>query len=250
MLIARLYSDESRALAAANALVEAGYSKNDVAVMQGPKAAKVAAAVADAEVATEEAASSAAPVDSSMISNAVRVGSMLGQHSDFYMQRLTDGRTLVVATPPFIASRMVEVILDRHDPLPDSHTPAPKPFVPISQQATPFSDWLGLPVLANGTMSEALGFSTRQEGLSHFSRWFKPLSSDFTFSSMVGWKIKSSSATPLSSMMGLPLKSDRLEGKSSSFGTSLKAKRDTPFSSMLGLPLLTKRNHFLTSSAS
>lgn len=249
MLIARLYNDEERALAAANALVEAGYSRDDVAVMQGPEAAKAAktAPVVDAEAETTDEVATAAPQDNSVISNAVRVGSMLGQHADFYMQRLTEGRTLVVATPPFIASRMVEVILDRHDPLPDSHVPAPKPFVPISQQATPFSDWLGLPVLANGTMSEALGFKTKQDGLSHLSQWFKPLASDFTFSGMVGWKIKSSSETPLSSKLGLPLKSDRLEGKTSSFGMPLQAKSDTPFSAMLGLPLLTKRKHFLYS---
>ncbi|WP_439100223.1 hypothetical protein [Congregibacter sp.] len=244
MLIARLYNDEGRARAAAQALVDVGYSSNDVAVMEGPKAAPQM---------TEETTAEAAPATSSdthsntqAVSHAVRVGSMLGEHADFYMSRLTEGRTLVIATPPFIASRMVEVILDEHDPLPDSHVPAPEPFVPLSEQATPLSNMLGLPTLVNGTMSEALGFSLQQDGLSHLSRWFKPLASDFTFSSKVGWKIKSSSDTPLSSMLNLPLKSNRVEGKSTSFGLPLQSKSDTPFSSMLGLPLLSKRDHYLS----
>ncbi len=236
MLIARLYDDEGQARAAAKALVEVGYSSDDVAVMEGPKASNPFAEAAPAESASAES-----------VSHAVRVGSMLGNHADFYMSRLTAGRTLVVATPPFIASRMVEVILDEHNPLPDSHVPAPPPFVPISEQATPLSNMLGLPVLANGTMSEAFGFGTKQDGLSHFSRWFKPLASDFTFSSLVGWKIKSSGDTPLSSLLNLPVKSDRLEGKSSSFGMPLLAKSGTPLSSMLGLRVLSKRDHYLYS---
>lgn len=241
MLIARLYDDEGRARAAAQALVEVGYSSDDVAVMEGPKAAPQMMGEASAEAAP------AASPDTQAVSHAVRVGSMLGEHAEFYMSRLTEGRTLVIATPPFIASRMVEVILDEHDPLPDSHVPAPEPFVPLSEQATPLSNMLGLPTLANGTMSEALGFSLKQDGLSHLSRWFKPLASDFTFSAKVGWKIKSSSDTPLSSLLNLPLKSNRLEGKSSSFGLPLQSKSDTPFSSMLGLPLLSKRDHYLYS---
>ncbi|WOJ97125.1 hypothetical protein R0137_00790 [Congregibacter brevis] len=236
MLIARLYNDENQARAAAKALVEAGYSSDDVAVMEGPKARN------------QFAEGEAAPTSNSgSVSHAVRVGSMLGDHADFYMSRLTEGRTLVVTTPPFIASRMVEVILDEHNPLPDSHVPTPPPFVPISEQSTPLSNMLGLPVLVNGTLSEAFGFSTQQDGLSHFSRWFKPLASDFTFSSLVGWKIKSSSATPLSSMLNLPLKSDRVAGKSSSFGMPLLSKSGTPLSSMLGLRVLSKRNHYLYS---
>lgn len=238
MLIARLYEDEGRAHAAANALVELGYSSDDIAVMEGPKA--------PAQAMGEGTEAAPAPAATDMVGKAVRIGSMLGKHSDFYMERLTEGRTLVAVTPPFIASRMVEVTLDEYKPLADSHEPAPKPFVPISEQATPFSDMLGLPVLANGTMSEALGFSTQQDGLSHFSQWFKPLASDFTFSGLVGWKIKSGSDTPLSSMIGMPAKSDRLEGKSSSFGMSLQAKRGTPLSTILGLPTLSKRDHYLS----
>ena len=236
LVIARLYNDPQQARAAADALVELGYRSDDVALMDGPKAPMQPGS---------EFAEAAAPAD--MVSNAVRVGSMLGEHADFYMQRLTEGRALVVATPPFIASRMVEVTLDEYNPLPDNHVPAPEPFVPLSEQATPLSNMLGLPVLVNGTMSEAFGFGIIQDGLSHFSQWFKPLASDFTFSGLVGWKIKSSSDTPLSSMLKLPLKSERLEGKSSSFGMPLLAKSGTPLSTMLGLPVLSKRDHYLYS---
>lgn len=236
LVIARLYDDEGRAAVAAKALVELGYSSSDVAIMEGPKRPSQVA---------EEPPQATTP-DTETVSNAVRVGSMLGKHADFYMERLTEGRALVVCTPPFIASRMVEVTLDQYEPLPDSHVPPPKPFIPLSEQATPLSNMLGLPVLVNGTMSEALGFDTRQDGLSHFSQWFKPLASDFTFSSLVGWKLKSSSDTPLSSRLGLPVKSDRLENTASSFGFPLHSKSSTPLSSMLGLPLLSKRDHYLS----
>jgi hypothetical protein len=136
----------------------------------------------------------------------------------------------VVATPPFIASAKAESILEAHSPLPIHHTPPSAPFVPMTKRVAPFSEMLGLPVLVEGTLSQNMGFKTSQNGLSHFSRWFAPLSDKFS----------------LSSKFGMSTQSDRLENKSSSFGIPLQTKSATPLSSMLGLSPLSKSKRFLT----
>lgn len=233
LMIARLFSSLDPAKKAAEALVSAGY--DDVVVLP----ATPASGSGDGD---DAAATAPAPaVDTA---TAVRAGRMLGEHADFYLSRLTDGRALVVAMPPFMDSRRAEEIINGHDPLPDSHLPPSKPFVPLSEQPAPFSALLGLPVLTKSDtpFSDLLGFGFKEEGLSHLSRWFPPLASDFTFSSRIGMGFKPSKDTFFSAST----RSDRLEGKDSSFGIGFKADRDTPFSSMLGLPLLTRRKHFLT----
>lgn len=231
LMIARLFSSVGPANSAADALIKAGY--DDVVVL--PATSPSAAASDDG------ADAAAAPVDTA---TAVRAGRMLGEHADFYLSRLTGDRALVVAMPPFMESRRAEAIIDSHDPLPDSHLPPSKPFVPFNEQATPFSNLLGLPVLSKSDtpFSDLLGFGFKEEGLSHLSRWFPPLASDFTFSSKIGMGFKPAKDT----FFSMSTRSDRLEGKDASFGMGFKASRATPFSSMLGLPLLTRRKHFLT----
>lgn len=238
-ILAKLYESESDAHAAIDALVDAGYDRDIAATLSAPGTT--------ADAAEGEVAAAPAKSDEDLVAIGVKIGKMLGEHADFYLSRLTPGRTLVVATPSFMESRIAEDILNGFGALPDSHRPAPKPFVPFSAQPTPLSSLLGLPVLTEGTpLSTGLGFGFKQEGLSHLSQMFPPLKSGWTFSEKVGWKIKSSSDTPLSSMLGLSTKSDRLEGKESTFGMSLLAKRDTPLSTMLGLRTKSKRDHFLT----
>ncbi|MEM6485462.1 MAG: hypothetical protein AAF662_10830, partial [Pseudomonadota bacterium] len=122
----------------------------------------------------------------------------------------------------------------------------PEPTVPFAERNWMFSDVLGLGTLSDGTLSGFLGLNTKQEGLSHFSRWFSPLSSNFTFSSKIGMGFSSASATPLSNMIGFSTKSTRMEGKTSSFGIPVKAKRETPLSTFLNIPTLSKRRYFLT----
>lgn len=237
-MMARIYSTHEKAQAAVDALIAAGYDSDMVAVLNKPGAVAETAAPAEGE---EAAAPPAATEDS--VATAIRVGSMLGRHSDFYMQRLKPGNSLLVATPPFIASRVAEEILDQHGPRAISHEPPPKPFVPISEQATPFSNLLGLPTLTRQApiFSEALQLGMLDDGVTHLSRWFAPLADGWTFSSKLGMGFKSKSDTPLSSMLNLPLKSDRLAGKSSSFGFSLKTKNDT----ILPFPTKSKRDRFL-----
>lgn len=238
LLIARLYESGSQVKSAVASFVAAGYDEDSVAYLLGPDAA-----AEDDKEAGDAGDVAAAPefVDMPM---AVRAGKMLGEHADFYLSRLTGERGLVVATPPFLASKRAEEILDSHDPLPDSHRPPSPPFVPISEQATPFSNLFGWPALTRSAtpFSDLLGLGFKQEGPSSLSRMFSPLAPDFTFSEKLGLKLRSSKDT----IFPMATKSERLEGKSSSFGMGLRASRDTPFSSMLGLPLLSKRKHFLT----
>lgn len=228
LFIARLYSTQQQAEAAVSEYVEIGYASDTIAMLTS----------AAASVSPEgEAAPSDGNDDREM---AVRAGQFMGMHSDFYLSRVKDGNCLVVAAPPFIASGKAESILNSHDPLPDSHLPPTKKFVPISEQATPFSDWLGLPALTSSDtpFSNVLGFGFKQEGLSHFSRMFKPLSDGTVFP----MKTKASKDT----VFPMSTKSQRLEGKGSSFGMGFSTKRGTPFSSTLGLPLLTKKKFFLS----
>ncbi len=188
-----------------------------------------------------------APSGGADSATALRAGGMLGEHAGFYANQLGQGHSLVVVTPAFGASKMAKAILDEHNPLPISHEPPPEPFVPWTEKPAAFSTLLGLPTLTRSDtpFSDFWGLKTSQEGVSHFSRWFKPLSAGFTFSSMVGMPIKTQGDTPLSSMVGMGTSSRRNEGKTGSFGMSFKTKGGTPFSSMFGLPLLTKRKHFL-----
>lgn len=251
--IARLYASAAQAKAAAKAFVAAGYRESDVVCLlsaepasKEPPAAQQAAPADAPEGAEPPPAPATPPVPAAVdVEAAVRVGKMLGEQADFYLSRLTRGRALLVATPPFMQSRLAEQVLDSHDPLPDSHRPPAVPFVPISEQATPFSYWLGLPLLSQSDtpLSDFCGFGFKEEGLSHLSRRVAPLASNFTlFSGKLGIGSKASRDT----LFPMSTKSDRLEGQNASFGVDLKSASATPFSSRFGFPLLSKRKRFLT----
>ena len=265
--IARLYSSAAQAQAAATAFVAAGYRQSDVLCLlseqppsQQPRAEESPSAQPSSQESlstearsTQQAAAAGAaegappsPAPAAFdLETAVAVGRMLGEQADFYLSRLTRGRVLLVATPHFMQSRAAERILDAHDPLPDSHRPPPQPFVPASKQATPFSNWLGIPLLSKSDtpLSDFCGFGFKEEGLSQLSRQFKPLATDFTlFSGRLGFGSKASRDT----IFPMSAKSDRLEGKHASFGMGFKSTSNTPFSSRFGFPLLTQRKHFLT----
>ena len=245
-MMARIYPSQEQAQAAVDALLAAGYGADIIAMITAPGAA--APRYADAPEMAESAASQAADVSSAEVAtSAMRAGSMMGRRADFYMSHLEPGNSLVVATPSYIECRVAETILDAHGPLPISHEPPRKAFVPISQQATPLSDFLGIAPLTRSApvFSEALGLSTVSEGTTHLSRWFAPLADGWTLSSKIGLSTKSRRDTPLSSMLKLKLSSDRLAGKSSSFGFPLKTKSGTPLSSMLRLRMLAKTDRYL-----
>jgi len=223
MAVARLYEQVTQAEAATSDLLANGFDASNVVTLT-PMAG------------------------SAEIKSALRAGGFLGEHAAFYADQLAGGHSLVVVSPPFGMGRSAEAILKSHNPLALSHEPPPEPFVPWWEEATPLSNLLGLPVLMNSDtpFSNFWGLNTKQDGLSHFSRWLKPLAPGFTLSGLLGLGFATASATPLSSMLGLPTTSKRLTGKNSSFGVPLVTKRGGTFSSVFGLPLLTKRKFFLT----
>ncbi len=239
-MIARLYDSEAKANAAASELSGIGVKDDYIAVLSSPAAASEAPGEGEEAA---PAADSATPTD---MATAIKVGKMLGGRADYYLSRLEAGRTLLVATPHFMLSAAAEKIVDSHDPMPVTHEREAKKFVPVSQQASPFSDFLGLGVLSRSTQLTTSDSIT--DDLSHISRIFEPLSPGFTLSEKVGWGFKAKSDT-LSARVGWPISSDRLKDKDSSFGMKFKADRGQPFSSLLGLPLLSKRDHYIMGEA-
>lgn len=227
-VVARFFQTEGQARAAVDALLEAEFRSDNIAVL--------APAAAGGEAAPDLAA-------------AMRTGAMLSEHVGFYAGQLDQGYTLVVVSAPFGATAKAATVLDSHGPLAITHEPAPEPYVFWTEKPAAFSTLLGLPLLTKSDtpFSDFLGLETKQSGPSHLSRSLKPLSPGFRFSSMLGMRLLSDNPTPLSSMLGMSTRSSRNEGKTSSFGMAMKAEGATPFSSMLGLPLLTRRKHFLTS---
>ncbi len=222
LFLARFYLTEGQARGAVDALAAAEFTEDRIVMLSTTAGSDAAAAV--------------------------KAGGMMGEHAAFYADQLGQGHSLVVVTPQFGMSKKAGAILDAHNPLPISHLPPPEPFVPWTERPAAFSSLFGLPTLTrSGTpFSDFWGLKTSQEGVTHLSRWFKPLSPGWTFSAMIGMPIKSKSDTPLSSMVGMSTRSSRNEGKTGSFGMSFKTKGGTPLSSMFGLPTLTKRKFFLT----
>ncbi len=222
LFIARFYLTEGQARGAIDALAAAEISGDRVVMLAPGTGAESAAAM--------------------------RAGGMLGEHAGFYANQMGEGHSLVVVAPAFGTSKQAAAILDDHNPLDISHEPPPEPFVPWSEKPAAFSSLLGLPTLTRSDtpFSDFWGLSTSQTGLSHFSRWLKPLAPGYTFSAKLGMSTRTEGATPLSSMVGMGTSSRRNEGKSGSFGLSFKTRGGTPLSSLFGLPLLSRRQHYLS----
>jgi hypothetical protein len=224
--VARLYETEGQARAASDALIERGFARKSVVVLsKGVDQFGGGTTTADA----------------------VRAGGFLGENAAFYAEQMSQGYTLVVVGAEFGASGTARAVLNEYNPLPITHEPTPEPYVPWTERPYAFSSLLGLPMLTKSEtpFSDFWGFKTSQTGFSHLSRWLSPLST-FSFSSMIGMRPLTANGTALSSMVGMSTKSTRNEGKSGSMGMSFKTKSATPFSSLFGLPLLTRRKHFLS----
>ncbi|MEM9396857.1 MAG: hypothetical protein AAF991_05210 [Pseudomonadota bacterium] len=233
LVIARFYGSTEQAAAAVNEATEAGFRADTIVLLTPP-----------AE--PDEFGQGGKSVTAEDVANAMRAGGMLGEHAEFYAERLDQGHSLVVMAPPIIGSGQAERILDAHSPLDVSHVAKPEPFVPLSDRAAPFSHLLGWPTLTEGTpFSDLLGMETLTDERSHISRLIPELADGFTLSGLFGMSTSTSSETPLSSMLRMPTKSGRLEGKASSFGIPLLTRSETPFSSMLGLRTKSKRDHYL-----
>ncbi len=231
-LVARVYQSESQARDAYGALVEA-----DI----GPAALVIAASTRPGEEPGTRLSDDEA--------STVRAGGLLQSHAPFYADELRKGHHLVAMRAVFGRSREAAEIADSYNPLPVSHEGPKQRYIPWTERPAAFSSSIGMgTLLKTGTpFSDFWGLPTKKEGVTFLSRMMKPKTDGFMFSNMIGMGYKSAGDTPMSSMVGMSGKSNRLEGKTSSFGLPLKTKGGTPLSSMLGMRLLTKRKRILSS---
>ncbi|MEM0955370.1 MAG: hypothetical protein AAGI24_14615 [Pseudomonadota bacterium] len=227
--VVRVYEYEHQARAAAAKVNEEGYDPEHVVVFN---------------------TSISQQADAPSLMRVMRAGGLVSQYAEFYEQQLAAGYTLVIVGAAFGTSREAGRLLDEYNPLPVSHEPTRGPFVAWYEKPAAFSTALRIPALTKSDtpLSNLFGLKGKQEGLSHFSRWWSPLT-DWSFSEMIGMKFQAASDTPLSSKVGMSTSSDRVKGKSSTFGMPLLTKRDTPLSSLFGMGTKTKRKRILSSNA-
>jgi hypothetical protein len=225
---ARFYPTAQQAHDAYGALLEEGFRKQSVAMIEPAQGAEDGMPIA-------------------AMADAIKAGSLLAEQADFFVSNLQPGYSLVVVEPPFGATRLAADILERFEPLDLVPEPeyAEKPYVPVSQRATPLSDALGWRVLSNDPtpFSDAWGFNVLSSRRSALSRWFAELtSSRFSLSSKFGLPLLSRDPAPLSSRFGLALKTGQTGQRwTTSMGLPLLTSGAAPLSSKLGLPVLSRR---------
>lgn len=188
--VTRLYDSEAAVRNAIDMLVEAELPRDCVMVISPEDPAAVQA-----------------------VDHAIEAGRLRSGHRRALKEALGRGRWIVSAMPEVLQSGLAQDTLDEAGPV-DSETIPSYP----SDNPSPLSDFLGMPVLTSGkSQTELLKFD---------------LDSSF------GFKLLSNKAAPLSSLFGLPLlKTSR---GSIARGTSVERMSGTaaPFSSRLGLKLL------------
>jgi hypothetical protein len=180
----------------------------------------------------------------------MKAGRLLGEHAPFYLSNMQPGQQLLVVEAPLGMTIKAKTIMAEHGALGITHEPPepePTPYRSFWNQPAPLSAALGWDVLSRNseTYSEFWGIPVlSKKRFSFLGRWLPTLTSPrFALSSVFGIGLLSNNATPLSSMLGMPVKSGATgEAWTSSFGLPLLLKSNpTPLSSSLGLPLLSKR---------
>ncbi len=218
--VGRVYDSEAKAREAVNRITGAGYSDRFTSLYTEPKESEEA--TAKAIVASHEA------------------GDLPLNHAMVYARQVHQGRALLLATPPFSHGSYITGLMDDAGSLElDEPLPAPPSRL---DSPSPLSDFLGWPVLLKdepSPLSTKLGLSPLSHGLTRCSRWFGgPLTKPgWTFSSKIGWRLKSDNPTPLSSMFGLKLLSDNPTPLSSLLGWRLLVDDPAPLSRRVGKKL-------------
>jgi hypothetical protein len=206
--IVRMYETEQQASDAVRKLRNAGFP-DDTIFLVTPRAG-------------------GADGSSEAISAAIMAGYVLRSHARVYAEGVRRGRSLVVVHAPFGHGRLATDIVDSCVPV-DSGLNLPREPVHAWDEKTPLSSALALPVLWRNRptpFSDFWGLPTLSQGRTTFlSTLFGELvSPNFTFSSLLGLRLLSDNATPLSSRLGLK---------------TLSSKKG-PWTTSFGLPLLTK----------
>ncbi|MDJ0868356.1 MAG: hypothetical protein QNK03_19780 [Myxococcota bacterium] len=221
--IVRMYPSEQQARDAAQALEEAGFS--GVAIL-------TSAAGGEAEA---------------IVRATIEAGQLPASHASVCTGGLQQGRSIVSVSAPFGAGQRATVLLEEHGPVETEAMPAH-----TSRNPSPFSDMLGLPVLADYSPMTDLSIIPYTFGEpSVASRNPAPLSSLLGLKTLTASKtskrssfgipLLSQNPTPLSSLLRLkPLSSFRSD-KKTSFGLSLLSRNPTPISSLFGLRVLSRK---------
>lgn len=209
-VVSRLFSSHFQALSAAEALRKDGFS--DVYVFPGVQR-------------TGEAATGGSDSTGSLVKSMMDAF-ILKHHAQQYAARIAAGAHLVAVHAIFGTARHAEELMDKLEALPEdiSRTPAPDRYV--YDERTPLSSSLLLPVLTKTKYPFESFFGLRN--ITSRPRLFS------LFPHL------SSSAAPLSGMLGLPTQAKRPTPFSSMIGMSTLTTCSTPFSSLFKLPLLTR----------
>ena len=171
------------------------------------------------------------------------LGFTLGDDAKVLVQSLKRGRSIVLVRAAFGFGQAAINILDSCGPV-DTELLAPpmtaaaweEAGAPLStalqwpvlkcNEPAPFSDFLGIPLLSSCEGSEPTMISK-----------FSGSSIELSF----GYRLLSSKAAPLSSLLGLDTLLDKVGTGESSFGLPLGMQNPAPLSSFFGLPLLTNQ---------
>jgi hypothetical protein len=124
-----------------------------------------------------------------------------------YARSAEKGHAVVVVDAFFGQGQFLGDVLNQAGPVDPSDLPVLK-----SRNPTPFSNFIGMPVL-----------STR--GRSYFKAFGELTGSNFSFSSKFGMKLLSNNPAPLSSMLGLKTVTQRKSNWTKSFGFPLLTRR-------------------------
>jgi hypothetical protein len=225
--IVRMYADRDVAMEAVRAVVREGFSRYDVHVVSPPD-------LQQGEPDSERLEGIAAMIHR---------GDIAREKAAIYALAVNKGGTMVVVEALFGTATLITRTLDRFPTIDTGYVEPVKPKR-VLDRASPFSSFLGLPVLSHNPapFSQMMNLGIGEvKSATPFSTWLK-------------WPTLSGSATPFSSYLGMKTLSDEpapfskwlswgtLSGSAAPFSSWLKwptlSGSASPFSKMLNMPTL------------
>ncbi|MCY4357479.1 MAG: hypothetical protein OXD01_08165 [Gammaproteobacteria bacterium] len=220
-MIARYYEQESQAQAARQDLLNMGFGRQEVTLIEPAQSAT-------------NAFSESQSGNAELESRAMQASVLLGVDSGKCLNNLRQGRTLLVVKAGFGYARQATYLVDRHNPIAEASPGEayPPQYHMPSESAAPLSELLGLKVLTEnqGASRSFLGLPTLVGNRSFLTGALS--SSNWALTSIIGLLI---SSTPWCSL----IKAKSGSSWTRSFGFRMLSDNATPFSSFFGVSLLT-----------